>query len=143
MALTVGTNTWLSVTDADEFFTLRLSTDSWTAAATAKKEAALAQAYRTLTQCGLYSFPDTATQAMKDAQCEQALFLLHEEDSLDARMALQAQGVRTANVVKESYGDGVATIPLAPLAKLMLDDYALSADKTAQIVTIYRDEDED
>ena len=48
MALIVGTNSYISVADADAYFATRLNSSAWINADTATKEAALIQATRTL-----------------------------------------------------------------------------------------------
>ena len=101
MALVVGTNSYISVANADTYFSERLNVSDWTGAVTATKEAALIQATRTLD--ALYTFAgdltsddqalawprsyvydcegrelDSATipEAVKNATCEEALHLL-------------------------------------------------------------------
>lgn len=46
MTLTVGTNSYINVADADAYFAERLHSDAWTASDTSTKEAALIQATR-------------------------------------------------------------------------------------------------
>ena len=48
MALTVGTNSYISVVDADNYFATRLNSNAWNNADIATQEAALIQATRTL-----------------------------------------------------------------------------------------------
>lgn len=113
MALTVGTDSYISVTDADTYFGNRLYADAWTNAGATDKEKALKQACREIDRQALrgrkadsaqalefprcyvadprnpgYSTEHTfqvmtgeycesaVPQAVKDAQCEQALWLL-------------------------------------------------------------------
>ncbi len=126
MALTVDTNTWLSVADADTYMALRLNADAvWDdSTTTAKKEAALATAYFQLTNDERYGLPETVVQVMKDAQCEQALFLLQNEGDLDSRQGLRAQGVRSSSVVGEAYvADGAIMVPISPNAAVLLRVY--------------------
>ena len=80
---------------------------------------------------------------MKNAQCEQALFLLIHQEDMDVRLGLQAQGVTQAGIVQETYGNCIEGIPISPHAKQMLEDYE-DADKSAfQVKEISRDDDED
>lgn len=121
MAIVVGVNSFISEEDADTYFSSRLgASEYWTSGMTTK-EAALVTAYNQLNSLP-FSFPTTIAQAMKDAQCEQALFLLMDTD-LDKRAALQAQGVVAAGVVKETYKDKKYAIPLSPVAEALLDPY--------------------
>jgi hypothetical protein len=103
----------------------------------AEKIAALTTAYYMLTHCGEFdlSLEDGATvpDVFKDAQCEQALWILLNPD-WEARMALIAQGVSSAGVVSESYNKIIAelipqTVPIAPMARAMLTVY-IEAEST-------------
>jgi len=127
MSLTVGTNTWLSLADAETYMVLRLNADAvWSdSVSDPTKEAALATAYFQLTNDDRFGFPDTVVQVMKDGQCEQALFLLQNQGDMDARMGLRAQGVKSSTVVGESYADsnGTLPVPVSPRVQNLLKDY--------------------
>ena len=120
MAITVGTNSWVTEAEANAFMDNRFgSVDYWTAGV-ATNQAALITAYNWL-QAGRYTFPATSTQDMKDAQCEMALFLMQHQPDLDLRMGLQAQGVVAAGVVKEKYrDDGSLELPLPLIVQQLL-----------------------
>ncbi len=133
MALIVGTNSYVSVADADTYFTERLGATAWTGATTGNKTAALLQACRTLERLRYigshpgstqslswpregatdprgYGIASTVVpQAMKDAQCEEALALLQMAEDADAvsREMAQKQGIRDVVVggVREVYGE--------------------------------------
>lgn len=102
MALTVGTNTYVSDAEADSYFADRLYADDWTGATSGDQEKALLMAKRLLDQqpfAGertstdqILAWPrsgisgvDSATvpQAIKDAQCELALAFLREDLTAD------------------------------------------------------------
>ena len=139
MALAVGTNSWISVADANTYFGDRVGvTNYWCSGA--EKEEALVTAWRWLTGCSDYTFPATAVQAMKDAQCEYALFLLQHQPDIDLRMGLQAQGVVEAGVVKEKYGVGPGGIPLPPIVQGLLRAYYTGA--TIKLLNLERDDEE-
>lgn len=97
---------WLTTEQADTYFSTRLGASAFWTAET-EKSAALTTAQHQIESCGRYTFDDEAlaapTQAMQDAVCEQALFLLRQGDALDKRADLQAQGVSAAGIVKEIY----------------------------------------
>src|SRR4051812_18433186 len=98
MTLTVGTNSYIDVADADAFFVDALGADAWDTAEAATKAKALVTATRDIDRRGflgkraatdqVLQFPrcqmtaggwvcdDTFPQAVLDATCEQALFLL-------------------------------------------------------------------
>lgn len=141
MALTVGENSWVTVAEADTYFSSRLgSSEHWCSGA--EKETALITAYNQLNGCGLFSFPADVAQVMKNAQCEQALFLLIHVEDIDRRKGLQAQGVTAAGIVKETYKGEIDEIPICVNAKNFLKDYAVEG-KDIYATDLSRDEDED
>ena len=80
---------------------------------------------------------------MRDAQCEQALFIIQHQKDADQRLGLQSQGVVSAGIVKEQYRDGKGPdIAISAIALRFLDSIkkyggALYAGD------LTRDEDED
>lgn len=141
MALAVGENSWLTLEEAETYFSTRIgSSEYWCSGA--DKEAALITAYNQLNGCGLFDFPAAATQAMKDAQCEQALFLLIHGEDIDRRKGLQAQGVTAAGIVKESYKEDIDQIPICTNAKNFLKEYSIEG-QDIYAVDLERDEEED
>lgn len=141
MALVVGENSWVTVEEADTYFSDRIgASEHWVSGA--EKEPALITAYNQLNGCGLFDFPAAATQAMKEAQCEQALFLLIHVGDIDSRKGLQAQGVTAAGIVKETYKGEIDGIPICVNAKNFLKDYVVEG-KDVYATDLSRDEDED
>ncbi len=140
MAIIVGTNSWLTEADADTYFTDRIkASDYWTDDAP-DNSPALITAYKWLNS-GKYDFPDDATQAMKDAQCEMAFFLLQHQPDLDLRMGLQAQGVIAAGVVKERYkDDNFIELPIPPIVMELLEAY--ETERPVYLVNLERNEEE-
>lgn len=105
---------WLTTTAADDYFATRYnSADYW--ASGVDKEGVLTLAQSQLQASGKFTFPDTATDAMKEAVCEQALFILQNPD-MEQRLALIAQGVSTARMVQEGYARAKDNLVVAPLA---------------------------
>ncbi|MFA5456869.1 MAG: hypothetical protein WC261_04465 [Synergistaceae bacterium] len=125
-SIIVGTNSWVTVAEAELYFEARLNATSWTGATATQKIQALIMAYRQLNS-GQYSFPTVVVDTMKYAQLEQALFLLAYSADIDARMALQAQGVTEAGIVKEKYSSA-GTIPICAIAQAWIKDCALVED---------------
>jgi len=118
---------WLTTGDADTYFATRLGADDYWATGT-PKSAALTTAQSDIENSGQYTFPDTAEQLMKDAVCEQALFLLRDVAGIDGRSALIAQGVAAANIIGESFNKIIAlrnpkNIVIAPKAEAFLASY--------------------
>lgn len=102
MALTVGTNSYISVADADDYFAERLYVSDWTGATSTDKANALMMARRAIDRqafigsrasdnqllawprSGILDVDDATTpQAILDAQCELALAFLREDLTAD------------------------------------------------------------
>jgi hypothetical protein len=132
---------WINISDANTYMATRLGASKyWTD--TAEKAAALQTAYNQLVGCGLFSFPSTAAQVMKDAQCEMALFLLAHQEDMDVRLGLQAQGVSAAGIVNETYKpEEIDGIPIPPIVRKLLEAYETASP--ISIATLERDEEED
>ncbi len=138
--IVVGTNSWLTEADANTYFEARIHGDDYWTNNASDNIPALITAYRWL-NAGNYSFPTTATQGMKDAQCEMSFFLLQHQPDLDLRMGLQAQGVVAAGVVKERYkDDNYVEIPIPPIVQKLLESYETA--RPVFLVDIERNENE-
>ncbi|KGB81925.1 hypothetical protein JT55_10205 [Rhodovulum sp. NI22] len=102
MALTVGINSYIDVTDATAYFADRLYVDDWTGATDSDKSKALLMARRTIDRQAFHGYrtdPDqllawprsdipgidaaTVPQDILDAQCELALAFLREDLTAD------------------------------------------------------------
>lgn len=124
---------WISVANADTYFSTRLNATAWTSATSGAKTAALTTAQNDIFASGIFTFVDAdgndlaedPTNAMKHAVCEQALFLLANPDA-ERRIALQAQGVTAAGIVEEQYRGGVPSIVITPRAMALLQTYGVS-----------------
>lgn len=132
MTLTVGTNSYCTLEEAEAYMAAGPSQAAWTAADSAAREAALQAAFRTLERlryAGAVSQPTQPAQwprrgaydatgrecaptripaFMLAAQCEEALALLTlaADAGAPTRAALQAQGVAEIAVgdLREQYG---------------------------------------
>jgi len=119
--------TFCTEAEADAYFLGRYGSDSyWTSGA--DKEEALTTAYRQIYYHKEYEFTDPASgvewaSVIKQAQYEQALFILIHQEDLDKRVGLQDQGVRTAWDVKEGYADGIKSPAICLAAKELLKPY--------------------
>ena len=141
MSLIVGTNTWVTMAEADTYFSERIgSSKYWVSGA--DKEQSLITAYRQINNMDGYVFPVVATDNMKYAQCEQALFLLAFSDEIFRRSSLKAQGVTEAGIVKEKYMQ-IDGVPIAEMAKVLLKDNEDASNTGNYAITLERDEDEE
>lgn len=118
MALIVGTNSYISVADADTYFTDRLFATAWTALSAGDKAKALIMATQQIDRLTFkgqkvtvgqtLQFPrfvhvstgyietDSIPSIVEDATCEQALYLV--QSNADARVQLQRAGVQSYNI---------------------------------------------
>jgi hypothetical protein len=141
LTLTVGTNTYISLTDA-EAYVLRLygrRRDAWDGSTDAVKNSLLAQACLDIdaelwrgfksSASQTLEFPrngdattDTAYDKVEQANVEQALWIL--EYNVEQREALAAQGVQSANIggIAESYA-GAGVRRLCPSARPLLREW--------------------
>ena len=140
ITISVGTNSWVTEAAANTYMDGRISANEYWIEAEDDNIRALITAFKWLTATPAYSFPTTVSQDMKDAQCEYALFLLQHQPDLDLRMGLQAQGVKVAGVVKESYRE-MQGIAIPPIVHELLRDY--TTEVPFYILPLERDEEED
>ena len=140
MAITIGTDSWVTLAEADTYFSERIGASAyWTATLTeVDKEAALKTSYRQINSLS-YSFPTIISDSMKFAQCEQALMLAAFADEMFRRASLQAQGVQVAGVVKETYRLD-DKVKISDLAKSLLSKYDVA---TAPMYTYTRTRNEE
>jgi hypothetical protein len=141
--LIIGTNSWLTVAEADAYMDVRFgSWEFWTD--DTNKEAALITAYKKIVQSGFFdSLPDTANENLKDAQCEMALYLIMEGGDLLRRAGLQAQGVVQAGIPKETYDpEARGKLSFPPEVMALLKEYT-NQDAGAFFFDLSRDDTED
>lgn len=116
---------WVTIEEADEYFATRLGASAHWASGVEKEAALLTAQWQIENSDEFARFPDVsvsgeeATQAMKDAVCEQALFLLQQGDAIDLRSAIIEQGVTRAGIVDETYMDK-CKVPISQCARKAL-----------------------
>jgi hypothetical protein len=101
MSLTVGANSWVTLSEANSYFDGSfLAYDGWNALTDSVKERLLISAYRWINQQSILSIPAASTsQKVKDAQCEAAWYLYSYGDEGAKRESLIAQGVTEFKLV--------------------------------------------
>lgn len=94
MSIVVGTNSWVTLTEAETYFSTRISTTQWDALSDADKESYLITAYNWIYYDSAFEVPASSSEtAVKNGQCEAALFLVKYYDEHEKRDALIASGV--------------------------------------------------
>lgn len=122
MAIIVGTNSWVTIAEANAYLADKWGASAWTGLdADTQKTPLLISAYRWIRRMTGYATPETTTdQNLKDAQCEAAWYLYKNNDGAEKRDALRAQGVKDFRVMSFSETLSAATVPEA-VADLLKD----------------------
>ena len=130
---------YVSLAEANEYFSDRLHADAWAEAADADKEKALAMATKAIDRQPLKGrktdlaqemafprYPDTEVpEAIKEACCEEALAILERGNS--QRRRLQQEGVQSFSLgnMSETYAPGAGRGLLSQEAKELLRPWLL------------------
>lgn len=143
---------WLaSIDSADNYFALeRLHRNWWDAlkiSADTKQAAVLIQAYNRLYYGNEFVLPTYAEASadqlvvLRKANCEMAYYLAQHLADEDRRKNIQAQGVRVAGIVKETYSeDMLKNTPVPPFVRDMLIAAGFKKTKLFKVVALERDE---
>lgn len=78
--LTVGTNTYISLADAETYVSNRLGATTWDAATDANKEKALIMATKAVDRLNLYGVKKTTSQALQFPRCYPKLHSTYIKD---------------------------------------------------------------
>jgi hypothetical protein len=110
--IVVGTNSWLTLAEAETYFESRINSDSWNALSEGDKNIYLITAYNWIFYDPGFFAPASATNsAVKNGQCEGALFLINYGEEYEKREALLASGVTEFKFSKWSEKLGEAKKP--------------------------------
>jgi hypothetical protein len=94
MSIVVGTNSWITLADADTYFTTHIGSDPWDALSDANKEYYLVTAYNWIYYDSAFSVPAASTEtAVKYGQCEAALYLISYYTDMKKHEAMIASGI--------------------------------------------------
>ena len=102
MALTVGTNSWVTVAEANTYFADRFgASTTWASLTNAQKEQLLITAFRWIQSRPEFSISASATDTyIKEAQMELAWWIYNYMDAHEQRRALYIHGVRNFQLSK-------------------------------------------
>lgn len=128
MALIAGTNSYVTLEEANEYLAGAYRVEAWTGASEADREAALITASRQIDRQPLRGAKAAADQPLQfpragqsevpeaviQAVCEQALFLLQQSEYDRMRELAMQQGVGSVSI-----GDASETIDLAVVLRRM------------------------
>lgn len=133
MALIVGTNSWVTVAEADTYFATKWGASAWATLPNASKESLLITAYNWIQAQSMFTIAPSATdQYIKNAQFETAWYVYKFFDEHEKRRALIASGVTRfqisefeedldragfpefiSDMLKDSITGGTGTFPVA------------------------------
>ncbi|WP_461366953.1 DnaT-like ssDNA-binding protein [Candidatus Darwinibacter acetoxidans] len=141
MAVNVGTDSYVTLAEAEDYFDGKLHTSEWDNAGDADKEKALRQATKEIDrqllkgrkatdtqELAFPRHPDTEVpEVVKEACCEEALALLERGNS--QRRKLQQEGVQSFALgnMSETYAAGTGKGLLSQEAKELLQPWLLGA----------------
>lgn len=122
----VGTNSWVTVAEADAYLDGKYGASAWAALPAGDKAALLITACNWLRRQTGFSIPITSTDPnVKAAQCEAAWFWYQHGEEWDKRAALYASGVRSFTVM--SWSEDLSCPGLPQFIKDMVLDFASGA----------------
>ena len=124
ITLTIGTNTWVTLTEANIYFESKWNASAWTGLTDTQKKQLLITAYEWINGDPDYTI-NTVTSKLKKAQCELAWFIYNNSDTYDKHEALWASGVRDFDISK--FSETLEEPGLPPKIKKLLDDYNYNA----------------
>lgn len=124
ITLTVGTNTWVTLTEANTYFNSKWGTGSWASLSSDDRKRLLISAYEWISGDPTYTI-STITSKLKKAQYELAWFIYNNNDTYDKHEMLWASGVRNFDISK--FSESLEEPGLPPKIKKLLDDYNYSA----------------
>jgi hypothetical protein len=126
MALVVGTNSWTTLTEANDYLDGKFGSSSWLALSNDDKESALISAFRWIRRLDAYNIPASSTaEKVKFAQIELAYYITVYWTEHEQRDALQAQGVENFSLSKWRESLGKAQLP--QIVEDLLSDELLNA----------------
>lgn len=109
MSLIVGQNSWVTISEADLYLTIRMSAEDWfdlndsTNPGEISKTTLLITAFRWLMNSPQLSLTSSLTDdSIKNAEIEAALFLLEHYEALNERRAAMFTGVEEFELSKKS-----------------------------------------
>ena len=111
--ITVGTNSWITLAEADAYLANKFGADNWAAAVQSSREQAIITAFWRIYGSSEYTIAKSSTdENVKNAQAETAYFILTYSGELSKRAALQSAGVKSHSVskFKETYSGNVGTL---------------------------------
>ena len=103
MAIVVGTNSWITLADADTYFSSHIGASPWDALSDNDKEKYLITAYRWVYYDSAFDVPAASSEtAVKYGQCEAALYLISYYTDMTKHDAIISSGIKSFRYGKRS-----------------------------------------
>jgi hypothetical protein len=126
MALTVGTNSWVTRAEADTYKGDKWDPGDWFTLTNTQKDQALVSAYRWIQSKDEYSIsPASTAEKVKAAQIECADYIVDNWTQHKKRDALYTQGVREFRISK--WREKLDKSELPEIVRDLLSDFLLDA----------------
>ena len=103
VTLTVGTNSWVTIVEADSYLDEKWGASDWNTLTDSQKAQLLITAYRWINSDDRFEISATEdADSVKYAQIETAWYVYNYNEEINNRMSLQSQGVERFSVSKFS-----------------------------------------
>jgi uncharacterized HAD superfamily protein len=118
----VGGNSWVTIADADIYFSDIWDGSFWSILSLLQKQRLLITAYKWILSSGYSISMSSTAQKVKDAQCELAKEVYNAYDEYKKRQRLYASGVRNFNF--NGWSESLAKQELPVNIQDLLEDFA-------------------
>lgn len=126
ITLTVGTNSWVTVIEADSYMESKWGASAWALLTADQKKQALITAFNWIQSSYDYSVSPASTAAkVKNAQLEAAWYIENNWAEHEKRAAIYAQGVRDFTVSK--FRESLKEPDLPKIVKDLLAGFATNS----------------
>lgn len=134
MALVVGTNSWVTVAEADIYLTDRIGSTEWfglldlpsNPGEDAKETMLISAFYWLIGSPELNLTPSLSATNVKNAQIEAALFLLEHYDELNERRAFISAGGESFKLSKRSEDLNLKNLKIPPQIAGLIPEYGIN-----------------
>lgn len=120
IVLTVGTNTWVTLAEADSYFESRYGSDAWATLTADNRKKLLISAYQWINSDPAYSI-SAVTDKLKKAQLELAWYIYTNYEQHEKHVNLYSSGVRTFRISK--FHEDLEKPQMPTIVKDLLDEY--------------------
>jgi len=124
ITLTVNTNTWITLIEANTYFSGKYGTEAWETLPNETRKRLLISAYKWINRLPDYTI-STITQNLKDAQGELAWYIYTYNDTHKKHQDLYASGVRDFRISK--FTEKLDKPQLPDIVQDLLDEYNMNA----------------